>query len=459
MATNAKTYLDLAGLTTYDGKIKEWANSANQVAYKTVLKSADGNSLLFYKKANAVEGTDTADKTITLGSSDVADKIAALENLIPSTYDGTTKKYSLVGVDTDVAGETIVAVANNINGKVGALASLTTTAKGTIVAAINELKEVLDNLDVEEFALTEDNNNVISIFNIKEENGKIAKGASKIDLAKVAKTGKAEDVTITEIKVDDKTAYAAGTTTQAVLQDVAEKISANDAAAKVTVEEGEASGDVLKSYSFYQGVLDSDDDAAKAAKKLTTINIPKDYLVKSAEIKVAEAKDEPIEGLEPGDKYIDFTINTKDGEGTGTEQHLYIAVNDLVHPLSGYEGEEITVTVDANNQISATVNKIAASKIDYKTGENAETVAQALTRIDGADTVEGSIKKAVKDGIEALDVEEALPFAVYAAGADGAADVITIKGGVKETDGKIVDGEGDEITLSTITTAQINGLF
>lgn len=461
MATNAKTYLDLAGLTAYNGKIKEWSNSDKQIAYKTVLKSADGNSLLFYKKPDAKLG-DKVDKEIALGSSDVADKIAAFEKLIPSTYDGTEKKYSLIGVDDDITGATVVAVANHINGKVGALATLKTTAKGTIVAAINELKDVLDNLDVDEFALASVASNVVTIKGIKEVDGKIEVGTDTtkdIVFEEVAMTGAAADVSIAD--VNEK---ITATTVEGALEELATALENEGVASKVTVEVGEASGDTLKSYTFYQGVATGDDAAAKEAKKLTTINIPKDYLVRSAEVKTVDTPDTPYEGAEVGDKYIDFTVNTKDGAGTGTATHLYVAINDLIHPISGSVGTEITVTVSSTNEIGATVNKIDGSKIVYKaeTSEGAddeETVKAALTRLDGNDTVTGSVAKAVKDGIDALDVDTALPFATYEAGTAGAADVITIKGGVKETNGKIEDGAGDEITLSTITSAQINGLF
>ena len=39
MASVDKVFLDLAGLQSYDSLLKEWANSANQKGYKTILKS------------------------------------------------------------------------------------------------------------------------------------------------------------------------------------------------------------------------------------------------------------------------------------------------------------------------------------------------------------------------------------------------------------------------------------
>lgn len=62
------------------------------------------------------------------------------------------------------------------------------------------------------------------------------------------------------------------------------------------------------------------------------INIPKDYLVKEAVVKVVETENEPVEGYAVGEKYIDFTVNTKNKDGN--ETHLYINVGDIVKPLA-----------------------------------------------------------------------------------------------------------------------------
>ena len=79
------------------------------------------------------------------------------------------------------------------------------------------------------------------------------------------------------------------------------------------------------------------------------INIPKDYLVKSAEVATVETADDPYTGAAVGDKYIDFTVNTVGDDGT--ESHLYIAVKDLMTPISAGNG----INVSASNQISAKV--------------------------------------------------------------------------------------------------------
>lgn len=85
-------------------------------------------------------------------------------------------------------------------------------------------------------------------------------------------------------------------------------------------------------------------DGAQAGDK---INIPKDYLVKSATIE--EATEDDPSGLPVGTKYIDFIVNTK--AGSGTESHIYLNVNELVDAYTAGNGIEVS----GANQISAKV--------------------------------------------------------------------------------------------------------
>lgn len=75
------------------------------------------------------------------------------------------------------------------------------------------------------------------------------------------------------------------------------------------------------------------------------INIPKDYLVKSAEVKTSTGTGD-ASGLPAGTKYIDFTINTYDSaSGSGTTSHIYLNVEDLVDVYTPGNGIDIS---DAN---------------------------------------------------------------------------------------------------------------
>ena len=84
------------------------------------------------------------------------------------------------------------------------------------------------------------------------------------------------------------------------------------------------------------------------------INIPKDFLVKSGEVKTVTAADKAPGGIFDGnpdflegDKYIDFVVNVKDPAQV-TDEHIYINVKDLVDVYTGGAG----IAIDANNAIS-----------------------------------------------------------------------------------------------------------
>lgn len=78
------------------------------------------------------------------------------------------------------------------------------------------------------------------------------------------------------------------------------------------------------------------------------IDIPKDYLVKSANIKESTGEEDPS-GLPQGTKYIDFVVNTSASDGQ--ESHIYLNVNELVDVYTSGNGIEIT----PENQISVKV--------------------------------------------------------------------------------------------------------
>jgi hypothetical protein len=72
----------------------------------------------------------------------------------------------------------------------------------------------------------------------------------------------------------------------------------------------------------------------------SVVNIPKDYLVKSAEVKTCTTADTPVQGYIVGDKYIDFVVNTVDNDGTAS--HIYLLVSELVDAYTAGNGINIT---------------------------------------------------------------------------------------------------------------------
>lgn len=120
------------------------------------------------------------------------------------------------------------------------------------------------------------------------------------------------------------------------------------------------------------------------------INIPKDYLVKSAEVKTSTGTGD-ASGLPAGTKYIDFTINTYDSaSGSGTTSHIYLNVEDLVDVYTPGNGIDIS---DAN-VISAKVvagNGLSVDSDGVKmavasTSANGAMTSAMVTKLSGIDT-------------------------------------------------------------------------
>lgn len=139
--------------------------------------------------------------------------------------------------------------------------------------------------------------------------------------------------------------------------------------------------------SGYLASYQLEKDGVKAGE---VINIPKDYLVKSAEIKTSTGTADPSK-LPEGSKYIDFVINTHDtATGTGTESHIYLDVQSLVDvytPGNGIEISEanaISAKVVAANGLSVGTTGIAMA-LASGTANGAMSSAQ-FTKLAGIDT-------------------------------------------------------------------------
>lgn len=133
------------------------------------------------------------------------------------------------------------------------------------------------------------------------------------------------------------------------------------------------------------------------------IDIPKDYLVKSADIKVSTGDGDPS-GFTAGTKYIDFVINTK--VGVGEESHIYLSIQELVDTYTAGNGivisgtNEISVKVVAANGLSvdtdgikmglasATANGAMSKEQFTKLGEIADNATANTITLNGAVTAD-----------------------------------------------------------------------
>ena len=89
------------------------------------------------------------------------------------------------------------------------------------------------------------------------------------------------------------------------------------------------------------------------------INIPKDFLVKSGQVKTCSTANSPVTGYAVGDKYIDFVINAKDG--SATDEHMYILVKDLVEDTT-YTADGSTIQL-SNGQFSVKTGGITKNHL------------------------------------------------------------------------------------------------
>lgn len=231
------------------------------------------------------------------------------------------------------------------------------------------------------------------------------------------------------------------------------------------VDESAGQSQYAKVYHFYQGE-DSSDMTQNVS--LGVINLPKDLVVKAGSV-VAITWDEATSKLMDGNvdvtdlivpsgetpsadyagKYIKLEIQNQDDP-------IYINVKDLVDIYTGGTNAEATVTIDNNNAITVTINKVAATKIIYQAEsgtqgdpdyepeinvkdkiDQVETDLTALDEYVGdipvtsqATTVIGYVDEKTQGGVASLNGEAGVASKSYN-------DVVTIKGGIIEVEGII----------------------
>lgn len=136
-----------------------------------------------------------------------------------------------------------------------------------------------------------------------------------------------------------------------------------------------------------------------------TIDIPKDFLVKSATTGKATAEDIAPngklydKGFSIGDTYLDFVINTKTNDGT--DEHMYVNASALVDVYTGKDGTTVNVTVGDDNVISAEVKdgSLSETKLD-------DALKTKLSNLrNDVNTVSADLKK---ETTRATQAEEAL---------------------------------------------------
>lgn len=201
---------------------------------------------------------------------------------------------------------------------------------------------------------------------------------SAADAAQAAADGKVASVTAGDASVTIGGTATAPTVAVAISEDEGNALSLEDDGLKVTIGAAPEYS-IVKDASAAAGFFATYHLTKAGANVGEAINIPKDYLVKSAEVATVETADDPYTGAAVGDKYIDFTVNTVGDDGT--ESHLYIAVKDLMTPISSGNG----IDVSATNQISAKVvtgNGLSVSEAGIAMAVASDSAAGAMAAAD-----------------------------------------------------------------------------
>lgn len=199
------------------------------------------------------------------------------------------------------------------------------------------------------------------------------------NMAVVATSGAAADVTIAD--AGDK--FNANNV-EAALAELADLVGDGTNSAKVHLVDASAGqSDYAKVYELYQGA-----DASDMTKntKIGTINIPLDKVLQSGKVVTItsnqDSDGDATSGLVDG-KYVKLVLQN-------VANPLYINVHDLVDVYTtNNQTAEVTVSVDANNNITATIGEVSATKVVYteadaQAGTSKETVKQALDRVGTA---------------------------------------------------------------------------
>lgn len=138
--------------------------------------------------------------------------------------------------------------------------------------------------------------------------------------------------------------------------------------------------DVVKKTTANDGYIATYQVTVDGTSVGADINIPKDYLVKSADIKVVDTADTPYEGAVVGDKYIDFVVNTV--EGDGNENHIYLSVQDLVDEYTPGNGIDISATNEISIKLGTNTNGLKVGATGLELDEATDDASGAMSAAD-----------------------------------------------------------------------------
>ena len=374
MANTTKiTLITLENQRLYDGLIKKYIGTQISNATKSSLKSVsiNGNTLKFYTEAKP-STESVAAFTIELPETDLSDFMHLIKNatagdVVIANADGSVAdggiKLADLAKSADVTKEigdaktelnkkveantTAIAKLNGAEDAEGSVAKAVKDAKDALQTQITANKKVLDKLDGADTV-----------------NGSVKKQVKDAKSAVEAKIGNLEGLTTT----------AKNDLVGAVNENKA-AIDSVKTAGEITVDTTTTTEGMAKSYTIKQG-----------GKTVTTIDIPKDMVVKSGVVQ------ENPKGQEAG-TYLVLTL------ANATEDTIYINVGKLVDIYTvKANATQIQLAIDSSTrEISATI--VAGS---VGTAELADGAVVTAKIADG-NVTKAKLAKAVQDSLNKAD--------------------------------------------------------
>lgn len=422
MATTKFTYVSLENLQQYDSLLKPFIEGKISDAVKGSLKTVaiEGNTLKFYTVAEPVGSTAPA-YTIELPEADLSDLIHKIKNatvgdVVIANADGTISdggvKLTDLAKSSDVTAEIGTAkgdLEKKIKTNTDAIAKLNgaDTTEGSVAKAVKDAKDALQaNIDA----------------NKRDVDGKIG-------------------------NLDDLTTTAKGDLVSAITE-VKKDVDSATGGAKVTVDTTTTTEGAAKSYTIKQG-----------GKKVATIDIPKDMVVKSGAVETNPTG-------QPAGTYLVLTL------ANATEDKIYINVGKLVDIYTAQKNAaQIQLAIDsATREISATI--VAGSVGTTELADGAITTVKIadsnITKVKLAKDVQASLGKAdtaLQAGdIADLEKDVAASKASLATGGKtynkiqaNTEAIATAQASINELKGKVSDLESVEYVAAT--EEQIKALF
>lgn len=353
------------------------ANSGTMVAASVQVVEADG----------VITGVNVTGVEVEAAGAAAAAQAAAeaYADSLASNYDAAGDAAAVLGDSNDTASDmTVYGVKAALD---GALAS-GGAVESAITSAINDLDKA-DSAVANQFVTA-----------VSEADGVI--------------TVTRAQPTAANISVNALTGISAGDL-QTVLAALEAAIDAGGTGSVVTLTPSTENLDagVLKSYTLAQGNTE-----------IGTIDIPKDFLVRSGQVRAATAQDD---GFTVGDKILDFEINTIGDDETSS--HILISVADLVDAYTGGNG----INVDSNNEITAVVDS---------TSESFLTVGSGGLKLAGVQTAIDAGRDAAKSYADGLKAAMDADLDASGNAANGGVFVVS---GVTEVDGILTGVDSVEV--------------